>query len=172
MSDPPTNSTGTTEPMSVTPAPSAADAERCLGCVADLSRLPPLARYCPRCGVEIHLGTPPDVEVIRMISACGGTQPRRAGAVPHTDMPPIYVKGRWRQLDPLTGSWQRIRAATPRGPSLILEGYGNALYKLGRRYETAVGAAQNVSEAERCYCKAARLGNLWALARLAARWFA
>ena len=156
MADPPTNSTGTSEPMSANATPSAADGGRCLGCAADLSPLPPWARFCPRCGVERRLGTP--ATAIRSHA--------------NSDIPPIYVKGRWRQLDPLTGSWHRVRAATPSGPSLILEGYGNALYKLGRRYETAMGAAQNVSEAERCYYKAARLGNLWALARLAARWFA
>ena len=75
-------------------------------------------------------------------------------------------------MDPHTGCSRRIRTATPLGPSLILEGYANALYKLGRRYETALGAAHNPREAERCYHKAARLGNFWALARLAARWIA
>jgi TPR repeat protein len=64
------------------------------------------------------------------------------------------------------------RQPSPEATSEILEGYANALYKLGRRYECGQGAASNPREAIRCYCKSARLGNLWAMARLAANWMA
>lgn len=39
----------------------------------------------------------------------------------------------------------------------ILTGYANALFRLGLRYESALGATRNVEEAARCYDKAARL---------------
>ena len=51
--------------------------------------------------------------------------------------------------------------------SLILIGYGNAMFNLGRRYEAGQGTARNTDEAIRCYFKAAKLGNHNALARLA-----
>jgi TPR repeat protein len=61
---------------------------------------------------------------------------------------------------------------SPEATSEMLEGYANALYNLGRRYESGQGAASNPREAIRCYCKSARLGNLWAMARLAVHWMA
>ena len=51
--------------------------------------------------------------------------------------------------------------------SLMLLGYANAMYRLGRRYERSLGSGRNVEEAIRCYFKAAKLGNGDALARLA-----
>ena len=56
------------------------------------------------------------------------------------------------------------------GSSAIVVGYANALYSLGRRYECGGGLARNRNEAMRCYLKAARLGNLFAMARLPAAW--
>jgi TPR repeat protein len=53
--------------------------------------------------------------------------------------------------------------------SQIVQGYAKALYKLGRRYEMGRGTAKIPTEALRCYTKSARLGNLMAFARLAAR---
>jgi TPR repeat protein len=50
--------------------------------------------------------------------------------------------------------------------SAMIDGYAAALYQLGQRYEVGVGP--NSAEAVRCYLKAARLGNLPALGRLAA----
>jgi TPR repeat protein len=46
----------------------------------------------------------------------------------------------------------------PRGPSLVVLGYSAALYRLGWRYEHAIGVARNLDEAYRCYGKSARLG--------------
>jgi TPR repeat protein len=60
-------------------------------------------------------------------------------------------------------------APSPESSSQIVRGYASALYKLGRRYEVAVGR-HNPREAIRCYLKAARLGNMMAFARLATRW--
>jgi TPR repeat protein len=53
----------------------------------------------------------------------------------------------------------------------MIKGYGNALYRLGRRYEIGDGAFANPREAFRCYAKSARLGNIWSLGRLASRLF-
>lgn len=49
----------------------------------------------------------------------------------------------------------------------MLYGYATALFRLGRRYERALGADRNLDEAARCYFKAAKLGNLAGFARLA-----
>ena len=57
-------------------------------------------------------------------------------------------------------------AAGARAHSAMIDGYASALYHLGQRYEG--GAGPNSAEAVRCYLKAARLGNLPALGRLAA----
>jgi TPR repeat protein len=54
--------------------------------------------------------------------------------------------------------------------SAILEGYANAMFNLGRRYEAGSAGSVNPREAVRCYCKAARLGNLLAMARLVSHW--
>jgi TPR repeat protein len=45
-----------------------------------------------------------------------------------------------------------------RGPSLVVLGYSAALYRLGWRYEHAIGVSRNLDEAHRCYGKSARLG--------------
>jgi TPR repeat protein len=63
------------------------------------------------------------------------------------------------------------QAPSPLATSLVVQGYGNALYRLGRRYELGGGAAPNPREALRCYSKSARLGNFWAMARLASHVF-
>jgi TPR repeat protein len=56
------------------------------------------------------------------------------------------------------------------GSSAILAGYANALYSLGRRYESGGRLARNRNEAMRCYLKAARLGNIFAMARVPTAW--
>jgi len=56
-------------------------------------------------------------------------------------------------------------AAEPFQPPLILLAYAKALFNLGWRYESALGSRRNLREAERCYCKAARLGDVAALSR-------
>jgi len=144
------------------PAAVVVAAARCLRCGADLSRLPEEGRYCPRCGLDTH-ASPPGVllfgataEQQRLSDMLGGwqhlTQFRNAGDIAAPPVPPP----------------QAPTAAS----SEILEGYANALYSLGRRYERGEGTSSNPREAMRCYCKSARLGNLWAMARLAAHWMA
>jgi len=131
------------------PAPVAAMPARCHRCSADVSRLPVAARFCPRCGLEVHAPASMDAAVV-------------------TD------DAVWEQL---ASHWLRVTGAPPSGDgqggervhSLILLGYANAMYNLGFRYELGRGAARNPREAVRCYLKAARLGNPWALARLAPR---
>jgi TPR repeat protein len=60
---------------------------------------------------------------------------------------------------------QNTAAAGGRAPIVI--GYSNALFSLGWHYERGGGASRNLSEADRCYRKSARLGNLDAMVRLA-----
>ena len=136
--------------------PVAAVPARCLRCSADLSRLPDWARYCPRCGLDTHQSPPAAILFYATAPAGGndrffGWEHLRELAAPHPSPVP----------DP-----SEIRAHT----SVMLTGYSNAMYNLGHRYETGLGAARNAREAARCYVKAARLGNFWALARLAAQY--
>lgn len=124
---------------------------RCLRCSADLSCLPEWARYCPACGLDT-LQSPP---AALMSSAASSSGP---------------IAG-WKHLGEFVALPLPVLPDTAFGHdslSLTLSGYSNAMYKLGRRYESGLGAARNPREAIRCYFKAARLGNLWALARLAA----
>ena len=68
----------------------------------------------------------------------------------------------WEHLRELTAphAWSVSEAREGSTPtSLILTGYSNAMYSLGRRYESGLGAAKNPREAARCYAKAARLGH-------------
>ena len=51
----------------------------------------------------------------------------------------------------------------------MVVGYGNALWRLGWRYEHGRGTPRNVAEAIRCYHKSAGLGNVEAAARLDVR---
>jgi TPR repeat protein len=130
----------------------------CFRCATDLSRLPIDARYCPRCGLDT-LGSPPAA----LLAKTGEVS--EAFTQAHAE---------WQHLIELTGS-AGIAVSFSAVPiseasSEILRGYGNALCKLGRRYEIGSGTSKNQAEAERCYRKAARLGNLVAFARLAANW--
>ncbi len=55
------------------------------------------------------------------------------------------------------------------GPrTAVVVGYGNALWRLGWRYEHGRGTMRNVPEAMRCYHKSAGLGNVEADTRLRA----
>src|SRR5947209_5043439 len=90
----------------------------CPRCRAALSRTPPGARFCSRCGLDLLVGPSDD-------------------------------------------------SAVDESHSLMLMGYANAMYNLGCRYEMGRGTARNADEAIRCYFKAAKLGNPYALARLA-----
>lgn len=135
----------------------AASPARCLRCGGDLSRLPDEARFCPRCGLDRHT-TPPAI----FISEPSDEQRGLAGLL-----------GAWHHAAELL---QKPGGGPPApdpigrlNTSQILEGYANAMYKLGRRYESG-GSRGNFREALRCYCKSARLGNVPALARLASSW--
>jgi TPR repeat protein len=48
----------------------------------------------------------------------------------------------------------------------VVVGFGNALFKLGWRYERGWGVRRNLPEALRCYSKSSKLGNLDAMVRL------
>ena len=56
--------------------------------------------------------------------------------------------------------------AEPGPRAAVVVGYGNALWRLGWRYEHGRGMSRNVAEAIRCYHKSAGLGNAEAAARL------
>jgi TPR repeat protein len=96
-----------------------------------------------------------------------------------------YEADQNRRMSGLLGGWEHLfhifrasgqsgvmQATSPDATSKVVQGYGNALYRLGRRYEFGGGAITNPREALRCYSKSARLGNFWAMARLASHVFA
>jgi len=132
---------------------------RCLRCDHDLTRLPESARFCPRCGLDM-LGSPPAT----FLPYQPIQNPRLSGLL-----------GGWEHLFHLfhaSGQAGVTQAPSPDATSVVVKGYGNALYRLGRRYEFGPGAISNPREALRCYSKSARLGNFWAMARLASHVFA
>jgi TPR repeat protein len=128
---------------------------RCVRCATDLSRLPGDARYCPRCGLDSWDSLPP----------------ARPAKVDEGSESFGQLEAELQHLAEVAGSAGVLVSFSavpiPEASSEILRGYGNALYKLGRRYEIGSGTPKNQAEAERCYRKAARLGNLVAFARLA-----
>ena len=137
------------KPMVAVPA-------RCLRCSTDLTRLPEWARYCPKCGLDTHQSPP--AAILSYATVPGGGDDRFMG---------------WEHLRELAAPQipaAREISAIHEPTSVMLTGYSNAMYNLGQRYETGLGAAKNPREAARCYVKAARLGNFWALARLAVQY--
>ena len=139
------------------PDPRPAKPAQCLRCAAELSRLPEEARYCRRCGLDTYASAPAIL----------------VNAPPHEQLRLARVLSGWAHLADVSQSAANeppaVMAAESVTTSGILQGYGNALYKLGLRYESG-GAAGNHREAIRCYWKSARLGNVLALARLASHW--
>ena len=90
-------------------------------------------------------------------------------------MPTASQAAAWLQLrttqpgggTPADGSFGPAPSRDDDVHSLMLLGYANAMYRLGWRYETGMGSGHNPQEALRCYFKAAKLGNIAALTRLA-----
>jgi hypothetical protein len=110
----------------------------CRHCGRDVSHLPPSAGYCPFCGGAL---APTGIDAfklrVRAIRAALSLARRRAHA-----RPAAY-----------DGKPDR---------SKIITGYGNAMFKLGWRYEVH----RNLPEAIRCYFKSSKLGNADAQTRL------
>ena len=119
------NAAAANRPPPLPPIAAMAPPVFCLKCAADVSRLPPTAGYCNRCGSP--LPTRPS--------------PARPAAPQNFEAP----------------------VPTP----AILVAYARALFNLGCRYESAVGARRNLDEAARCYWKAARLGDAASAGRFA-----
>ena len=103
---------------------------------------------CVRCGHDLtRLPVPP-----RFCPRCGL----------NVSVRPVPV-AEWREPVPV------LTPPREPGTSTIVVGYGNAMNKLGGRYEVGRGVQRNVDEAVRCYGKAARLGNEDAKSRLEQR---
>ena len=110
----------------------------CPACRADLVLLPSTARFCSRCGEPL-------------------APPLRPGYAPRA--------ARW-----LWNLWcacpdADVDVPAWAGRSSVLLAFGKSMFNLGWRYEHAVGARRNLDEAERCYGKAARLGDPSAMRR-------
>jgi hypothetical protein len=112
----------------------------CPTCYRDMSGVPVVARYCPKCGAQL---------------------PARDAAgflIPPEESSPLFSV--YRALrDDLEG---KLSDATPQvASSLIILAYANAMLNLGWRYEHGRGTLRNVAEAARCYAKAGRLSEAW-----------
>ena len=143
---------------------------RCSRCEADLARIAGSARFCPRCGMT--LSAAPVLSPEASSPATSPPSPRPVLPLPEQ---PVTSAAKWMRLrdahaapvPPPTGGQHSALGNPNDVHSTILLGYAKAMYRLGRRYETALGTGRNVAEAIRCYFKAAKLGNSAALARLA-----
>jgi TPR repeat protein len=133
--------------------------QACPGCGGMLVGLPLSARFCPQCGG--------DLQALRAASASGASAAMMAASVsgsgscnprPTSWSASLFQSFRFQPLPPpLPGETRR---------SLIVIGYARALFRLGSRYESGLGASRNTDEAHRCFSKAARLGDAEARARL------
>jgi hypothetical protein len=138
----------------------------CRRCQADLLRLPPSARFCPKCGFTLK-----DLGVAR--TAPTGARP----AYERDDVSPLDLLAPWPRVQHWCATLLKLPPPLPAAAddpdslgaapvSPMVQGYATALYNLGYRYEHSAGARSNPEEAVRCYFKAARLGNPQAVARL------
>ena len=121
----------------------------CPNCNIDLGTVPPVARYCRRCGVRLRT-----------------SDSRRPAALKASATGPFVPAPRW--LWWLWGGAPRAQesAFALADRSAMLLAYARSMFGLGWRYEHAVGARRNLNEAARCYDKAARLGHASAAGRL------
>ena len=112
-----------------------------------------MARYCHRCGTPISaakLARQPYCFPPRSCTVAG----------------PVFSRPRW-----LLNLWCACTdsdaedAAFARRSGVLLA-YGKSMFNLGWRYEHAIGGRRNLTEAARCYWKAARLGDPSAAGRL------
>jgi hypothetical protein len=112
----------------------------CPTCYLDMTAVPSVARFCPKCGVQL---------------------PARDAAgflIPPEESSPLYPV--YHALREELGA--RLADETPQvASSLIILAYANAMLNLGWRYEHGRGAMRNVEEAARCYAKAGKLAEAW-----------
>ena len=121
----------------------------CLRCFRDLTGVPVMARYCPKCG-----GVLPPRDSARLIP------------VPEASSPLFGVYEALREdLTTKLVEAGEVEGATAREDpavrSLIVLAYASALLNLGWRYENGKGLMRNLEEAARCYAKAGRLREAW-----------
>jgi TPR repeat protein len=117
----------------------------------DVTLLPTTARFCNRCGVAL-----PGTVFTR--------RPESAGAIPRR---PRFPRPWWLFNLWFACSDSEVDCTPSAGRSAVLLAYGKSMFNLGWRYEHAIGARRNLTEAARCYWKAARLGDATAAGRLA-----
>lgn len=128
----------------------------CVAAVEPLEEAKPWdGRPCLQCQTDLA-GLPVGV---RFCPWCGACLPTSLQALPDCAARVVH---RPEPVPLRAGLGQRLC-------SLVIRGYASAMAGLGWRYEAGLGLQKNEHEAERCYTKAARLGNDQARARLLAR---
>ncbi len=128
-----------------TPPISTPSIAQCLCCERVARELPKTARFCPACGTAL-----PDGDFIQTQT------PTLAERLEHFQ---------FAFCDHTSGDASTQEVAQLH--SLVLLGYANAMLQLGWRYEHGRGVERNAAEAERCYAKSSKLGNIYARAKLA-----
>ena len=157
----------------------------CPSCDGDLVRLPHSAHYCPFCGSHLHAAPPTpafsepafstpasDVDGLSPESIALLEEAAANASVPECDPAIVRFARVFAVRAPAVPPTQPMPRANPPVPSPkgrrspMVQGFARAMYLLGRRYERALGAQHNPTEAQRCYDKAAKLGNSAAIERL------
>lgn len=112
----------------------------CPTCYRDMSGVPVVARFCPKCGAQLQ------------------ARDAKGFLIPPEEGSPMYPVYRALRED----LEAKLTDATPQvASSLIILAYANAMLNLGWRYEHGQGALRNVAEAARCYAKAGKLAEAW-----------
>lgn len=153
----------------------AAPAE-CPRCRKLISTTPRDARFCPKCGSDLSgarepsdpaAGPPPLPEALRDSVGEKVQAFFRSAAAPNADQ--LHLN--FNELQSILAGYAKedLPPTLENVHSLILLGYANALLKLGWRYEHGRGVAQNDEEAARCYQKSAKLGNVFAQAKVSGK---
>jgi hypothetical protein len=112
----------------------------CPSCYKDVSAVPVVARFCPKCGARL---------------------PARDGAgylIPPEESSPLYPIYKALRDELST----KLKDESPRvASSMVILAYANAMLNLGWKYEHGRGLLRNVEEAARCYEKAGKLSEAW-----------
>jgi hypothetical protein len=121
----------------------------CLRCFRDLTGVPVVARFCPKCGGAL----PPRDQV-----GVGVMQLPEAGS----SLLGVYQALREDLTEKLLEAGEVEGASAREDPAVrSLIAYASALLNLGWRYENGRGLMRNLEEAARCYAKAGKLREAW-----------
>jgi hypothetical protein len=149
------------------PADRAAECPRCRRLLATMPRG---AKFCPKCGSDLSAEPAADAQpplAAEALEQSVGAKVQaffKSAAAPNAD----DLHASFGELQSIIRGYGKddLPPTLENVHSLILLGYANALLKLGWRYEHGQGVLRNKEEADRCYQKSAKLGNVFARAKI------